>query len=154
MNRWLILVLVAIGLTSCNLLEIFRTTQPYNDGYWYIKNVASEPVCVRGYSNDGTEPVNILLDKGDSVELFFYGVDIRLDFGFDLLYKNDSYNENNYLRVEVLSDEGELLRTWPLIESETSEDRFNEESSWRFYHPKDDTYVWVFDLLPEDLLPE
>ena len=75
-------------------------------------------------------------------------------FGFDLLYKNDTYNENNYLRVEVLSDEGELLRTWPLIESETSEDRFYEESSWRFYHPKGDTYVWVFDLLPEDLLPE
>ena len=94
MNRWLILTLVAIGLTSCNLLEIFRTTQPYNDGYWYIKNETPEPVVVRGYSNDGTEPINILLDKGDSVELFFYGVDIRLDFGFDLLYKNDSYNEN------------------------------------------------------------
>lgn len=154
MNRWLILALVAIGLTSCNLLEIFRTTAPDNDGYWYIKNETPEPVYVRGYSNDGTEPVNILLDKGDSVKLFFYGVDVRLDFGFDLLYKNDSYHENNYLRVEVLSDEGELLRTWPLIESEASGDRFYEESSWRFYHPKDDTYVWVFDLLPGDLLPE
>lgn len=78
MNRWLILALVAIGLTSCNLLEIFRTTAPDNDGYWYIKNETPEPVYVRGYSNDGTEPVNILLDKGDSVKLFFYGVDIRL----------------------------------------------------------------------------
>ena len=55
--------------------------------------------------------------------------------------------------MEVLSDEGALLRTWSLIESAASEDRFYEESSWRFYHPKDDTYVWAFDLLPEELLP-
>lgn len=126
MNRLFFLALVAISLTSCNLLEIFRTTQPYNDCYWYIKNVTSEPVCVRDYSNDGTEPINILLDKGDSVELFFYGVDIRCDFRFDILYNNDSYHENNYLRVEVLSEAGELLKTWPLIETEASGDRFYE----------------------------
>lgn len=154
MNRLFFLALVAISLTSCNLLEIFSTTQPYNDCYWYIKNVTSEPVCVRGYSNDGTEPINILLDKGDSVELFFYGVDIRLDFRFDMLYNNNSYHENNYLRVEVLSEAGELLKTWPLIESEASEDRFYEESSWYFYHPNDYTYFWTFDLQPDDLLPE
>lgn len=67
-----------------------------------------------------------------------------------MLYKNNSYSGNNYLRVEVLSDEGALLRTWSLIESAASEDRFYEESSWRFDHPKDGTYVWAFDLQPEE----
>ena len=70
------------------------------------------------------------------------------------LYNNDSYHENNYLRVEVLSEAGELLKTWPLIETEASGDRFYEESSWRFHHPEDYTYFWTFDLQPEDLLPE
>ena len=154
MNRLHILACVAFGSAACNPFAIFHTTESYNSCHWYLKNETSEPVYVRCCQNNGEVIEEVLLYKGDSTRLQFYGVDLSLDFSFEMLYDNMySDEEDQYLRAELLSEEGTLLKSWPYTLPEPPVDRFYEEASWHYYHPHEHTHVWVFDLLPEDLAP-
>lgn len=146
-----VVMMLSLLLISCNPLEIFRTTKPSNDGYWYVKNQTSETLRLRQFSEEGEIRDDDPLNPGDSIRIKMCGVEEGLYFGFEWLCRS---RYDGYLRVEIRSSTGALLKNWPLTGQGHPEDRFYEELSWRYYHPFRFVHSWVFDLLPEDLEPQ
>lgn len=56
--------------------------------------------------------------------------------------------------LSVLKD-GEPVRTWLLSEKDGGGRQFFDESFWRYYireyNDEPDYFIWVFDIVPEDL---
>lgn len=147
-----VVMMLSLLLISCNPLAIFQTTKPTNDGYWYVKNQTSETLQIRQFSEEGEMTDDDLLSPGDSIRIKMCGVEEGLYyFGFEWLCRS---RYDGYLRVEIRSSTGALLKSWPLTDQGRPEDRFYEESSWRYYHPFRYLHNWVFDLLQEDLGPQ
>lgn len=59
--------------------------------------------------------------------------------------------------LDVLSENGQLLKTWKISDKNDPSVRIFQETSWRFYqkpqlqHVSTCEVAWVFDILPADI---
>ena len=100
-----------------------------------------------------------LLNPGDSISVFHRLPMQKLGFpSFDLFYELWNVNGNGVEQnLDVLSENGQLLKTWKISDKNDPSVRIFQETSWRFYQKPQLQHVstcegaWVFDILPADI---
>lgn len=100
-----------------------------------------------------------LLNPGDSISVFHRLHLQKLGFpSFDLFYELWNVNGNGVEQnLDVLSENGQLLKTWKISDKNDPSVRIFQETSWRFYqkpqlqHVSTCEVAWVFDILPADI---
>ena len=79
-------------------------------------------------------------------------------FAMGLFYELWNVNGNGVEQnLDVLSENGQLLKTWKISDKNDPSVRIFQETSWRFYqkpqlqHVSTCEVAWVFDILPADI---
>ena len=135
----------------------------YHDGEWYIKNYTDQTLTISFPPFHARKDGDVAAGDSLLVQLFHFEYKGKVIPYFDRLPQvMASYNEDVLLDVScnVLSEHGDLLKRWRYIDKDLSGKQFFNESSWHYYqfHRSRDkehiTAVWVFDILPEDLIEE
>ncbi|EFR57261.1 MULTISPECIES: hypothetical protein [Bacteroidales] len=149
------IIFAVISLTLFVSCRIFHTTEPTNSAHWYVKNMTWKPIVIKK-RDFRTER---LLNPGDSISVFHRLPMQKLGFpSFDLFYELWNVNGNGVEQnLDVLSENGQLLKTWKISDKNDPSVRIFQETSWRFYqkpqlqHVSTCEVAWVFDILPADI---
>lgn len=159
MKKYALIFAVILSATSCRIFQMDPFEPTHHTGR-YIKNNTQKTIIIT--TRDFTSKQR--LDPGDSICVFGFNPPQKWGTpSFDTHYDWQDENGNGQKQyVAISSIDGELLKTWVYASENMQGERFFEERSWRFYiidgsvinWGNEELYVWVFDLLPEDIAPE
>lgn len=152
--RKIVLPFIATLLTSCGWLFSQLGEDPTTNyhSYWYVKNGSQEPITI---TRSDLGQTDIAIKPGDSVLIHKYYMEYPPTF--DLCYGLWESEAEEKRHLDVLSSEKEVLKRWEYTDKDTQERQFFRQSSWRFYHNDKIAcveFIWVFDILPEDIRSE
>lgn len=147
-----LLFIVCLPIFLC-MFQCEDSIDVYCEGSFYVKNVTDEALEIC-FSDSIPDIRSYVVGSMDSVLLRFVTTE-RID-GYP--------NFRMFLRTEaggrcekslsVLKD-GEPVRTWLLSEKDGGGRQLFDESCWRNYireyNDEPDYFIWVFDIVPEDL---
>lgn len=153
MKRIVLLCVIVLVGVSCDPPEHLDTHRTY----WYLKNVTDKSISVT------TVPGHLMsfltINPGDSV--CFHSFCPPQHWGtpsFDGLYDIWKKTTAQDRHTDILSNDGRLLKSWNYADRNAKGRQLFSESFWRLYIKKSEqyseqTYSWVFDILPEDIVP-
>lgn len=152
MKKIIFAATVMFLVASCKILH---TTEPTNSAHWYIKNMTRQPIIIkkRDFSTER------LVNPGDSISVFHRLPMQKSGFpSFDIFYELWNVNGNGVEQnLEVLSEDGRLLKMWKISDRNDPSIRIFKETSWRIYQKPQPQYVstlevaWVFDIVLADI---
>ena len=131
----------------------------YHIGELYVKNYTDQTLTITFpiYKNSWFD---MKIVPGDSICIghlrFAYKGKIMPNF--DTLFQEIMISSSEDKLLNVLSEQGELLKKWSYTDKDLPDKQFFKESSWRYYErpggydPAGITAIWVFDIKPEDLI--
>ena len=129
----------------------------YHKGEWYVKNYTEQTLTITFPLNENNWSNRKVL-PGDSIGIAYFGFEYRgktkpYFYGF-MPPEMVSLGEN--LLLNVLSENGNLLKKWYYLDKDLPDKQFFKESSWRYYENMRSgdkiTAIWVFDIMPEDII--
>lgn len=153
MKRIVFLCIIVLVGVSCDPSEHLDT----HCTYWYLKNVTDKSISVT------TVPGHLMsfltINPGDSV--CFHSFCPPQHWGipsFDGLYDIWEKTTMQNRHTDILSNDGSILKIWNFADRNAEGRQLFSESFWRLYIKKSEqyteqTYIWVFDILPEDIAP-
>lgn len=77
----------------------------------------------------------------------------KATLSYDFYYRTSAEKFGENVSWQILSEDGEVLKTWMYSDKDLADQRFFDESSWD-YHENWEFIVsesWKFTILPEDL---
>ena len=131
-----------------------------NHIYWYAKNTTNEVVSVSWTKSDNTKN-DKQITPGDSVLLVANGfISQNSDMLSMDLIKNQFASDK--VKVDLYSNTGQFVKTWTYEDGNSGCRQMFNESYNRLIvtgSPNgnlntDSVFVWVFDIIPEDLAVE
>ncbi|MDR0907313.1 MAG: hypothetical protein LBM63_01680 [Rikenellaceae bacterium] len=155
--------LLLIGILAlCGLVLNVSCDPTQNAWSWNIKNSTGQTLLLK-YPNYtvhefdfGYHTVTIM--PGDSYSIFSSTNNLKTNLSFDYFFSQifNIYGEDVYW--QIMSESGEVLRTWDYSDMGISGQTFFEETSWHLFTDSDKvsgfidrSFIWVFDILPEYL---
>ena len=132
--------------------------QDYHVGEWYAKNYTEQTLTLsfppdRYWQNKDVAP-------GDSVliQIFYFEYKGKIIPYFDRLPQRMVYYSGENISLDLLSEQGDLLKRWRYLDKDLPGKQFFKETFWRYYERPGGrfttaiTAIWVFDIMPEDLI--
>lgn len=159
MKKTILLLCVVFSCSAC-----FPTQYRYN-GEWFVKNCTDYPLAlIYPELNDDIDGFNTLhIAPGDSTLISGFGFNTDTKPRFDKWLEFAAGSVHQILNV--LSEDGDLLREWRYDEREMPGKQFYDESYWKCYPDipgyTDDSVIktvvisktaWVFEIMPEDIV--
>ena len=158
MKKIILILVIILSATSCRIFKI----DPFEPTYAtcrYIKNNTGEELIVM--TRDWISGQS--LSQGDSISVFLFNPPKKWGVPtFDTNYEWQNENGNGQKQfLSISSADGKLLKKWIYGGTDMPEERFFKEASWRFFTKEgtecnlanDEVFIWVFDILPEDIAP-
>lgn len=152
MKKIICILAVAVITISC-------TSPRYMDTHracWYVKNTTDKPIKIplKSFS-----VADLIINPGDSDYVYAFNPARHLGTpSFKLLYDMWDKIEESDQRIDILSMDGELLKTWRFADKNAVGRQLFNESYWELYtktYSQSDelNLTWVFDILPQDIAP-
>ena len=151
-TMWIVagLAVLALCSVSCiNALLEYWTAAPYYAIY-FVKNTTDNTIAV----DKGTRWGYYSVEPGDSVDIAI--VEVRRNKGYPDFHSL-SKSDIGSVSVSVPEKDGAVLKVWTNDGADEPGRQFFNESFWRYYireyNDDPDYFIWVFDILPEDMGP-
>ena len=143
-----IVILLSIVLCSVSCIHLFyEDNSPYYAKF-FIKNSTEDKLDIQ--CNDNIEFMSVAPKDSVSVGL----VETKRQKGYPSF--NVTLRETDVRSVTVTKD-GAIVKVWTEDGGEDPSRQLFNESFWRYYireyNDEPDYFVWVFDILPEDIGP-
>lgn len=123
---------------------------------WYARNNTDRTLIITTSPFIETDAV---AGPGDSVPVHrFNPFSYQGTPSFDLFYDAWSGSPERERSISLFSEDGRLLKTWSYADRNAGGRQLFDESCWRLRVEKSERYqeqtcVWVFDIIPEDVAP-
>ena len=153
------LILTSVVILLCAACDPYLSR--YHSGTWFIKNCTDQTLTI-SFPPHHRVWENRDVAAGDSVSIHYCEFEWKSKVipYFDRFLEDIAYYGDENISLDVLSEQGELLKRWRYLDKDLPGKQFFNESPWHYsqYHNKLDkvriTAKWVFEILPEDLIGE
>lgn len=152
MKKIVFICAIALISTSCdppNWIDTHATS-------WYAKNNTDQILIITTSPFIETDAV---VSPGDSVLIHIFNPFQYLGTpSFDIFYDAWDGNPEQEKNISIFSKDKLLLKTWKYVDRNAAGRQLFNESYWRLYIKKSEryqeqTYTWIFDIIPEDITP-
>lgn len=156
MKKGFLLLSLMLLCTACD--------PPQYAGDFYVKNLTDQTLQV-SLGDPATDAYisilpGIIVAPGDSVSRGGISIPVRKKKkpSFDQWIKGEVISHSEEISLRVFSKDQTLLKEWRLLAKDQPGKQFFDESFWRHYSVFREgaivtiTDVWIFDILPEDLI--
>ena len=153
MKKYFVILSVIMLFTSCD------PPRGYHNGEWYAKNCTEQKLTI-SFPPDERYWVSRDIAPGDSVLILSHRFEYKGKIMpyFDRLPQIMVSYSGEDISLNVLSEQGELLKKWSYLDKDLSGKQFFKETLWRYYERPGGSFeaaitaTWVFDIMPEDLI--
>jgi len=151
MRKIIFLLVIVLLFTECT------PPQSYHYGEWYAKNHTEQTITLsfppyeRYWQSRDVAP-------GDSVLIQIYEFEYKEKIipYFDRLPQRMASFSGEDISLDLLSEQGDLLKRWRYLDKDLPGKQFFKETLWRYYEKiisgDKITAIWVFDIKPDDLI--
>lgn len=147
-----LLFTIAFGLISCGESVGHQCS-------WYVNNCTDRTLILKypHYTTNTGEYLSRTVIPGASIRIDGCKKisTSKVNLSFDYYFIMNAERADHDIYWQILSESGEVLKTWTYSERGLPDQRFFEESSWKLSileeRPRRIEYSWTFEIMPNDI---